>query len=697
MEAFALTIPNLARRSVTFVVLTILTSACGRQHASTPHYPNAPVIIISVDTLRADHLPAYGYAGVATPNLDALRNEATLFRNAYASAPMTLPSHLTMLTGLLPPEHGVRDNVGFRFDASAHPTIPSLLHQAGYTTGAAVSSHVLRGDTGLAAAFDFYEDSIEPAPGARFRDYQRPGAVTETLAEKWIDQQKQRPFFFFFHIYEPHVPYDPPEPFRTRYASNEYDGEIAAADAIVGTLLDHLRKRGIYDRALIIFVSDHGEGLGDHGEAQHSVLIYRETIHVPLLIKLPRGARPVAEIDEPVSLVDLLPTVVSLLGIAGPAHTSGLPLFAALPKDRAIYSESLYARFHFGWGDLKSVTDRSMQYIDSPRSELYDLIRDPAEKHDLALSKRRDLALLRGRLAGFPAADASPAATDPEENAKLGALGYAAGSAASAPSPVNPVDRIGDIESLQQAAHLAASGQLQSARARFRDLLTKNPGMVEGWIQLGDVTLHDGKTAEAIEAYRSAVARSPRPSSDLLLSLGAAYLQSGDFAHAAECGRAALPTSPHAARILIAQSAMMRGHFEAAAKEMRGLEHLSPSDLVLSAEIEQREGHLERALELLDKAQLLAAEHRGGSVYRLEFLRADTYARMNRLEEATAAFEKEIASFPSELAAYSRLVVVRAIAGDRKGAAEVLARMLRANPTPAAQRVAEETRRALPR
>jgi choline-sulfatase len=697
MEASALTIPNLARRSVTLVVLAILTSACSRQHASTLHFPNAPVILISVDTLRADHLPAYGYTGVATPNLDALRNEATLFRNAYASAPMTLPSHLTMLTGLLPPVHGVRDNVGFRFDASAHPTIPSLLHKAGYTTGAAVSSHVLRGDTGLAAAFDFYEDSIEPAPGARFRDYQRPGSVTEALSEKWIDQQGDRPFFFFFHIYEPHVPYDPPEPFRSRYASNEYDGEIAASDAIVGTLVDHLKKRGIYDRAVIIFVSDHGEGLGDHGEAQHSVLIYRETIHVPLMIKLPRGARRVAEIVAPVSLADLLPTVTGLLGLPAPEHINGLPLFGALPPDRAIYSESLYARFHFGWGDLESLTDQSTQYIDSPRPELYDVVRDPAEKHNLAQSRRRYVVLLRRRLAGFPSAEASPATTDPEEKAKLSALGYIAGSASSAPSPVNPVDRIGDVEALLQATHLAANGRLPEARARFRDVLAKNPGMVEAWIQLGDALMHNGKTAEAIVAYRSAVARSPRPSSDLLLSLGAAYMQSRDFAHAAECGQAALTTSPHAARTLIAESAMMRGDLEAAAQEMSALERLSPSDLVLTAEIEQRKGHLGAALAILGKAQQIAVARREGPVYRLEFLRADTYARMNRLEEATTAFEKEIGSFPSELAAYSRLVVVRAIAGDRKGAAEVLARMLRANPTPAAQRAAEETRHALAR
>src|SRR6266550_3042556 len=274
------------RRCLALVAFAV--SACRHEPAAL-EFPNAPVVLISVDTLRADHLRAYGYSGVATPNIDALRKDGTLFRNAYATVPMTLPSHATMLTGLLPPEHGVRDNVGFRFDAKGHPTIASILRGTGYATGAFISSYILRGGTGLADAFEFYEDSIEARPGARFADYQRPGNVTAALAERWVDQQSryEKPFFLFFHIYEPHVPYDPPEPFRSRYASSPYDGEVATADAIVGGLLEHLKKSGVYDRAIILFVSDHGEGLGDHGEKQHSILVYRELIHVPMIIKLP--------------------------------------------------------------------------------------------------------------------------------------------------------------------------------------------------------------------------------------------------------------------------------------------------------------------------------------------------------------------------------------------------------------------------
>ncbi len=684
---------RMTRTSSALAILILLLASCTREKPAL-QFPDAPVILISVDTLRADHLPAYGYTGVETPNIDAFRRQATLFRNAYAPTPMTLPSHVTMLTGLLPPEHGVRDNAGFRFDAKAHPTIASILKSNGYATGATVSSYVLRGDTGLADAFDFYQDSIEPAPGAKFRDYQRPGTVTEALAEQWIDKQQGRPFFLFFHIYEPHVPYDPPEPFHTLYAANLYDGEIATSDAIVGKLLDHLKKAGLYDRAIIIFLSDHGEGLGDHGEQQHSVLIYRETIHVPLIIKLPGGVRGGSEVREPVSLADLLPTVTSLLGVKAP-KTSGLPLFGALPTDRAIYSESLYARLHFGWGELKGITDNSRQFIDSPRPELFDIVKDTAEKHDLAPANRREVATYRDRLNRLPAAETRPAPIDPEERAKLSALGYVAGMAESKVMPINPADRITDIEELQRASRLAMDGDMAAAQTAFHDVLARNPEMVEGWVQLGDALKHNGRRAEAIEAYRTAVARSAHPSGDVLVSLGSVYLESGDLTHAAQCGEAALASAPHAGRALLVETALRRNDLATASRELSAIARPTASDLVMAAEIAQRQGQYAAALSILQKAEDQARAGGEAAVYRLEYLRADTYARMNRLPEATTAFEKEIAAFPHELAAYARLAVVRAVAGDGRGAGDVLERMLRANPTAEAKRVAEDTRRAL--
>jgi len=221
-----------------------------------------------VDTLRADRLPAYGYAKVETPNVDALVADGVLFENAYTHVPLTLPAHASLFTGLLPAEHGVRDNLGYRLD-SRHATLAARLRERGYATGGAISAWVLRGATGMGAGFDFYEDSIEAPAGVDVAGaVQRPGGETLDRLLPWLEQAQGRPFFLFFHVYEPHSPFDPPEPWKSRYA-DPYDGEVAASDAIVGRLLDELRRRGVYDRALVVFLSDHGEGLGDHGEEFH--------------------------------------------------------------------------------------------------------------------------------------------------------------------------------------------------------------------------------------------------------------------------------------------------------------------------------------------------------------------------------------------------------------------------------------------
>jgi choline-sulfatase len=672
----------------TALVLAALAAASCHREAAKLQFPNAPVILISVDTLRADHLPAYGYTGVATPNIDALRRDGTLFRNAYATAPMTLPSHVTMLTGLLPPEHGVRDNVGFRFDAKAHPSMAAVLKNAGYATGGFISSYVLRGGTGLAEAFDFYEDSIDARPGARFVDYQRPGNVTADLAEKWIDEQETKPFFLFFHIYEPHVPYDPPEPFRSRYAAVPYDGEVATADAIVGGLLDHLKQHGIYDRAIILFVSDHGEGLGDHGEKQHSILVYRELIHVPLIVKLPRNARAGGDVREPATLADLLPTVTTLVGTPNPPKTSGLPLFEKLPSDRPIYSESLYARLHLGWSDLRSVTNDACQLIESSRSELYDINTDPAEKHDLATSDRRGVTSLREKLAQFPAGESVQSTVTPEEKAKLTALGYVASPAASSQRSVNPADRIGEIEELQDASRIAAT-DMKAAKTKFHDLLTKEPAMVEARVQFGDALLRAGEVDAAIDAYRNAIARSSGPLPDVLLSLASAYLQENDMPHAMEAARAALPFDPRSAHSTIALVALASGDTATAESEAAAIERPHAGDLVLRAEIAAHQNRFNDALALLDQAA------KSGNVYRLHFVRGDVFARMNRYAEAVGEFRKEIAAYPNDLDAYERLAIVLAITGDVAGGQRALDQMVTANPTPIAKRLASETRKAL--
>src|SRR5262245_15079853 len=287
---------------VSAIGLAVLVSACRRDSGVVSR--NAPVVLISVDTLRADHLPAYGYRAVETPALDALRKDSVLFENAYSHVPLTLPSHTSVFTGLLPPQTGVRDNLGYAL-GDGPPTIASFLKAQGYATGGAVSAIVLSHATGVSRGFDFYEDNVEPTRFSQaISRVQRDGEETAGVLEDWIGPRSDQPFFAFLHLFEPHSPYEPPEPFASKYRL-PYDGEIARADQIVGRFVKYLQDQEVYDRALVIFMSDHGEGLNDHGEDEHGVLLYREAIHVPLFVKFPRSRRAGETVSAPVALTDL--------------------------------------------------------------------------------------------------------------------------------------------------------------------------------------------------------------------------------------------------------------------------------------------------------------------------------------------------------------------------------------------------------
>ena len=338
-------------RVVAAVLLGLLVVSCGRAQGGVPTSPKAPVILISIDTLRADHLPAYGYTKIRTPFIDAFVKDSWLFENAYTPCPMTLPAHTTMLTGELPPEHGVRNNLGFVFDGDHHFNLPFYLKKQGYATGAAVSSYVLRYETGLGHIFDYYDDSVGPTPGVDSVRYRRPGDKTEIFARDWIAKHASEPFFFFFHIYEPHRPWDPPEPFKSLYGAT-YDGGVASADPIIGTFIADLKKLGVYDRAIVILVGDHGEGLGDHGEEQHSILLYRDVLHVPMIVKFPGEFGAGRRIGVPAQLSDIVPTVDAVLGLPTPKEVSGTSLLDIDGKGRAvrvIFGETLFPRLQLGW------------------------------------------------------------------------------------------------------------------------------------------------------------------------------------------------------------------------------------------------------------------------------------------------------------------------------------------------------------
>lgn len=330
----------------------------------------APVIVISIDTLRADHLGVYGYKSGSTPILDRLARGGIVFDDVYSHSPLTLPSHTSLLTGRLPLHHGVRDNIGYAI-ASGERTLASRFKSSGYTTGAAVSAYVLRRQTGINRGFDFFDDALEVAgTGESLSDTQRDGRATVDALAAWTDAHANQAVFAFLHLYEPHAPYTPPAAYA---GAQPYDGEISYADELVGRFLTRLETAGILKRAIVAVVSDHGEGLGDHGEAEHGVFLYREALHVPWILRLPGGEYGGTRVRGTAGLVDVAPTLLELTGLAvdgvdGESVLAGLA--CGRVADRTVYSETVYPRIHFGWSDLASAIDGRYHFIRAPNPEL---------------------------------------------------------------------------------------------------------------------------------------------------------------------------------------------------------------------------------------------------------------------------------------------------------------------------------------
>jgi len=483
--------------------LAVLIPGCARSPGSGAPAEPPPIVLISIDTLRADRLPAWGYRGVATPAIDRLAADAVRFENAYAHYPLTLPSHVTLLSGRLPPAHGVRDNVGYRVPATAGGWLPSLLSGRGDPTAAFVSAYVLRGDTGFATGFDRFDAPLPVGEIVAIDAVQRPGAATVAAAKEWLAGRGPGPWFLFVHLYEPHTPYAPPEPYRSA-VRDPYDGEVAAADAAVGELLDALRARGLYEQALIVLVSDHGEGLGDHDEREHGVLLYRSTLHVPLLVKLPGQARAGETVARPVGLADVAPTLARLAGLPPLAGADGLDLFEAnAGAERTLYAETWYPRLHFGWSELRAAIEPRWYLLDGPRAELFDLERDPGQLRDVLAGHRSERARLLAFLDAHDAPLAAPSRVDEETARRLAALGYlSAPPVERGGAAPDPRTRRASLALYQEALAHFWAGRDDDAIAGFRRLLEVEPRMADGWGFLARLLDRAGRAREALAAWR---------------------------------------------------------------------------------------------------------------------------------------------------------------------------------------------------
>jgi choline-sulfatase len=462
------------------VVLMLVASLAAK--AAPPN-----IILISVDTLRPDHLPTYGYRGIRTPQLDRFRADAVLFDRAWSPYPLTAPAHASMLTGLLPAEHGLRDNSGWTLAARA-PTVAEELARRGYATAAIVSSRVLAAKTGLGRGFALYD-----SPAAAERD----GAQTAASALRWIGRQKQ-PFFLLLHLYEPHAPY-----------RGSYDEEIVRVDTILGTFFAELRRLRLYDGALIVFVSDHGEGLGEHGEKQHGVLLHRTTLQVPLIVKFPNNARRGGRVTADAQLIDLAPTMLVHAGAAERAKALPGASLLALAATRDLYAETLYPRDQLGWHELHSLIRGNLHLIAGRRVELYDLARDPRELTNLADTQRHSAFAMLQALRGLTSdTRASPTAA-PDES--LLGLGYLSGGSADETTfHPHPADRMMVFNPTLQLMTALRRKQFTEALRIADEILAAHPEFPEVWERKAMALLGLGRKKDAEEALRRAAAVTPR-------------------------------------------------------------------------------------------------------------------------------------------------------------------------------------------
>ncbi len=632
---------KLSRAVAVLAVVVLWIVGCSPDKGLELRVPDGtPIILISVDTLRSDRLPAYGYNGVETPAIDALRRDGILFERAYTHVPLTLPAHISLLTGLLPPAHGVRDNLGYAVDAATAPLLQQILKEAGYATGAGVSAFVLRRATGIDSGFDFYEDGIElrPDPSSPgVQAVQRPGGETLEAVQPWLRSVADRPFFLFFHIFEPHTPYRPPPEYAALYES-AYDGEVAAADAVVGDLLDELRGLGVYDRALIVFLSDHGEGLGDHGEDEHGVFLYRSTLQVPLILKLPRAERAGETIGYPVQLIDLHPTLASALGLPRGKNLQGTPLLAQPrpePRNKPIYAETIYPRLHFGWSDLAALIVGRYHFIDAPEPELYDLLSDPDEMDNLVGSDPVLETELETALSAYDRQLEAPAATDAETRRRLQALGYV-GEATMTDADVlpDPKARVAVLAEIRKAYRLFEDGDLEAAVQAFQHIVDQDPGIEDAWNYLALSQLGQGRLEEAAATYSTALENVPHSGR---LSLRAAMLlyRMGRLNEAFDLADLSRTYDPVAAHALLAQIAIGRGDLDRAEIEARQAVSVvgdrRPEARLILADILIARGRPVQAAELL--SQTLDQGIRAESVYAKL---AMTYLRIGELDKAEA-------------------------------------------------------------
>ena len=532
------------------VFLAVLSAACGRKTGPAPeNTPARPrnLLLVTIDTLRADRLGCYGYAKAETPHLDALPRRGALFENAVAQAPLTAPSHASMMTGLYPTAHKVRDTGGFVLAGSQ--TLAGVLQRQGFDTAAFVGASVLKKRFGLGQGFAVYDDEM-PDPGRGGEAQRRAGEVVDR-ALRWLDAQSGKPFFLWVHVYDPHLPYDPPPPFRENFKGRPYDGEIAYTDRELGRLLDAVAKKS--PDTLTAVLSDHGEAFSEHGEYAHGVFLYDTTLRIAFLMSGP-GVPAGLRVKPQARTIDLLPTVLELMGIPAPQGLQGTSLAPAfhgkeLPAAWS-YVESLFPKLNMGWAELRGVRTGRWKYVRAPKPELYDLAQDPGETTNVIAAHPAEVRDLEAQLSSVAGGDQKirTAASDPRTMQQLKSLGYLGGSSQRefelTGKGIDPKDRTEVLRLLHFAVYADGGAPLARQLLLLRQAVALDPANPSLYAHLGEVYGKLNRPGDELKLYQDAIRNGVRIAG-LYSRLGQMYLRQGNKGEAIANFESAAQLNPY--------------------------------------------------------------------------------------------------------------------------------------------------------
>ena len=543
------------------IVVLVLSLAIAYAAFFFSRQPFAPgkirnVLLISIDTCRADYLSCYGHELRTTPNIDFFAEESVLFKNVITPVPITLPAHSSMLTGTIPPYHGVHDNTGYQL-GRANITLAEILQDNGFATGAVIGSFVLDSHFGLDQGFESYHDRLINARKSDYVFDERSGDEVTYFANQWLEKHRSEPFFLFVHYFDPHKDYKPPEPFASRFADNLYAGEIAFTDHCIGQVLNKLKELGLYESTLVIITADHGESLGEHAEDTHSFFVYNSTVRVPLIIRHPSGPKG-NKVDDIAGLIDILPTVCGVLGIDTPGGIQGKDLSGYFKDqtpaqpDLGLYCETMTPT-KFNANPLLALVTNRYKYIQTTRPELYDMVDDPQEKNDLIEKNLQQGRILQDRLKQLLEQTVrknntdSRTTIDEQRQKQLESIGYVSGLVKEKfdfdQTANDPKDSIHLLKSHLELINLFVTKKYDQARTLCEEILSELPDFLQGHMLMANIARQQGDMQKAVDHLYRALAINPELY-EVNHDLGIALNQMKRYDKAAEHSKKAIELWP---------------------------------------------------------------------------------------------------------------------------------------------------------